>query len=257
MGVVCSDNLFIKDIYESIHPSWIGFLEDGGCEHLNLISKNIDFENMTPPRQRVLNFMKGSLTNVKVVIVGQDPYPQNGVATGRAFEVAGLESWGAKYRNTSLKNILRVLYRLQTGQIKLFKEIVSLIENGKFDILPPHFIFKYWESQGVLLLNSTLTCEIGNPDSHSKLWQGFTDNLFQYISQSNSSAVWFVWGKRALERMSSIKSKKLVSTHPMLCSDKREDDFLYSNETHFEQTKGLVDWIGTKTSGLEGETVEF
>jgi len=86
--------------------------------------------------------------------LGQDPYPQTGVATGRAFEVGTLKSWNQPFKNISLKNILRALYKAYSGQIIKFSQLKEKFDN-EFSVLPPGKLFEHWEKQGVLLLNTS------------------------------------------------------------------------------------------------------
>ena len=72
---------------------------------------------ITPPENLQLRFTSQDLASVKILILGQDPYPQSGVATGRAFEVGTLHSWFDNFRNTSLKNIVRAIYAAKNDNI--------------------------------------------------------------------------------------------------------------------------------------------
>ena len=108
---------------------------------------------ITPPENLQLRFTSQDLSSIKILILGQDPYPQSGVATGRAFEVGTLHSWFDNFRNTSLKNIVRAIYAAKNDKILKFSEIQQEIKNGKFNILPPNELFESLEKQGVLLIS--------------------------------------------------------------------------------------------------------
>ena len=87
------------------------------------------------------------------------------VPTGRSFEVGNLSSWSDKFRQVSLKNIVRLLHKNYNyiedySKIKKFSDIQKEIEVGDFKILPPNKLFDSWEEQGVLCLNVYPTCEI-------------------------------------------------------------------------------------------------
>ncbi|HPB79455.1 MAG TPA: uracil-DNA glycosylase, partial [Sedimentibacter sp.] len=168
------------------HPSWNNFLTDSIILELETIERKIG-SNINPAPENVLRFMKCNLYDIKVVILGQDPYPERGRATGRAFEVGDLTSWNQKFRQVSLKNIIRLIYKNYNGiseysDIKKFSEIQKEIKEGKFSILPPHKIFKSWEKQGVLLLNTYLSVEAGITGSHISIWQKFSEELLKFIS---------------------------------------------------------------------------
>ena len=229
------------------HPSWNNFLTDSIILELETIERKIG-NNINPAPENVLRFMKCNLYDIKVVILGQDPYPETGRATGRAFEVGDLTSWNQKFRQVSLKNIIRLIYKNYNGiseysDIKKFSEIQKEIKEGKFSILPPHKIFKSWEKQGVLLLNTYLSVEAGITGSHISIWQKFSEELLKFISDENRNISWFLWGRMAEEKKQFIKyGKYYISRHPMMCSELYEDDFLRSD--CFKDTMDIINWKG-------------
>jgi uracil-DNA glycosylase len=230
-----------------INSSWTPFFEKLDSSLLDEIETVIlsDAANTTPDMDRVLHFLRTDLTRVKVVILGQDPYPQKGVATGRAFEVGPLKSWTNPFRNTSLRNIVRALYAAHCGDTKTFNEIKKEMNSpGSFNLLPPGELFVHWEKQGVLLLNTSFSCKIGAPGSHSDLWRSFTNKLLMYINSVRPDAIWFLWGNHAREAVGSVRPKNcLITTHPMICQN-RPNDFLFGEKNVFFETRELIDWIG-------------
>lgn len=197
-----------KMLPANIDSSWHAFLNDGGFKMINKIAAETG-KNINPDAENVLRFLKVNLDNVKVVILGQDPYPQKGIATGRAFEVGGLASWRQNFRQISLKNIVRLLHKnynriFSYEDILSFRQIQNEIETGKFPILPPDKLFESWENQGVLLLNTSFTCIPGMPGSHELIWHDFSCRLLSYIS-SRLECHWFLWGKHSQQRMVYIK----------------------------------------------------
>ena len=180
---------------------------------------------------------------VRVVILGQDPYPQPGAATGLAFEVGGLHSWKQPFRQVSLKNIVRLLYASYTGAdpySTAFSDVIAACDRGDFSLLPPDRLFSYWAENGVLLLNTALTCKPGYPGSHALLWQPVVDDLIGYVEEK-AHPVWFLWGKSAGAYADRVQTK-FVSRHPMLCSPNWQDDFL--KNPCFRQTASMMDWLG-------------
>jgi len=238
-----------------VHCSWKNFLTDDIIASLSDIEKKIkENGNYTPSDNKVLLFLEMDLSLIPVLILGQDPYPQEGVATGRCFEVNGLNSWDTKFRNVSLKNIVRSIYKSKTGLEKKYSEILPLLNqgdkisiDGEFKILPPNELFKYWwEKQNVLLLNTAFTCNIGQANSHTKLWAEFTSQLLKYISKENKDIIWFLWGKNAQKVVDGIDIvNKIVNTHPMMCY-KRENDILYGEDNPFAISSNLINWTGCK-----------
>ncbi len=235
-----------------IHSSWKSFLSNDILQLLDKIEGSIRISNATPTTNLILRFLELDLKKIPVVILGQDPYPQEGVATGRAFEVNGLNSWHDKYRNVSLKNILRSIYKAERNEELKYSEILAKLNEGNrlpmdndFLILPPNQLFKYWwEHENVLLLNTAFTCEIGEPNSHSKIWAPFTLALLEYIAHANKNIIWFLWGKNAQKIVEEIHiDNKIETAHPMMCFQ-RDNDILFGQTNPFLKTKHLVNWTG-------------
>jgi len=242
-----NDSLFLSQL-NKIDPDWEKFLTSDRIDLLNNIEKDIQNtqEEFTPPSQKVLRFLETSLREVKVIILGQDPYPQKGVATGRAFEVGTLHSWEDKFSNISLKNIVRAIYHAYNNKYLKYSEIKDELNNF-FYIKPPDKLFSSWENQGVLLLNTSFTCEVGKPNSHEKLWFPFTQQVLRYIATDYPHIIWFLWGNNAKNVVREIPLKNSIeSMHPMMCYNKpgRDNDFLFGKINAFNETKELINWLG-------------
>lgn len=133
---------------------------------------------------------------VKVVILGQDPYHGDGQAHGLSFSVKkGITV------PPSLKNI--------------YKELETDIEGF---ITPSHGNLSQWSEEGVLLLNATLTVRAHQPGSHQgKGWEAFTDQAISQLSQQKSGLVFLLWGKFAQNKSLLIDEQKhtvIKSAHP-------------------------------------------
>jgi uracil-DNA glycosylase len=230
----------------NVHSSWNKFLSDEIRDELKVIDEKIG-RNINPSYENVLRFLMTDLNEIKVVILGQDPYPEKGRATGRAFEVGDLISWNQKFRQVSLKNIIRLIYKNYNNiedynKILKFSEIQKQIIEGNFNISTPDKIFKSWEKQGVLLLNTYFTVECGITGSHISIWEHFSIKLLQFTSEENKNINWFLWGKLAEEKSKYIKNGKFyISRHPMMCSEKYDDDFLRNN--CFKDTMNIINWL--------------
>jgi uracil-DNA glycosylase len=139
---------FLKKIHSPVHTSWNDLLDDETLKEIDEIEEKIKSrgESFTPADPRVFHFMTNDLNDAKVVIIGQDPYPQEGVATGRAFEVSTLKDWNDTFRNVSLKNIVRAVYNACTGDFLTYNNIKQQLNGGLFgngfSILPPDKLFK-------------------------------------------------------------------------------------------------------------------
>jgi uracil-DNA glycosylase len=149
-----------------------------------------------PPRKDIFNaFNLTTPQNVKVVIIGQDPYHGYGQAHGLCFSVKK----GAKIP-PSLRNI--------------FKEL----EDDIGCEIPIHGDLSHWASQGVFLLNTILTVEEKQASSHQGIgWEEFTDKVIQTISDNKEKVVFILWGNYARKKEYLIDSKKhlvIESAHP-------------------------------------------
>ena len=202
-----------------IHPSWKKVLQSEfeSPYFQSLISFVKDEYNKTlcfPPGSLIFNaFDKCPFDKVKVVILGQDPYHGLGQANGLCFSVpAGITF------PPSLKNI--------------FKEI----KNDLNYPIPKSGNLQHWASQGVFLLNATLTVRAHQAGSHQKKgWETFTDRVIQYLSQEKEGIVFLLWGGFAKQKVKFINSQKhmvITSGHPSPLSANR--GFWFGNK-HFSQ----------------------
>jgi uracil-DNA glycosylase len=239
-----NDSLFLKE--QEIHSGWQSFLSDEIINLIASIETRVAQAEYTPAADKVLRFFKVPLPSVKIIILGQDPYPQKGVATGRAFEVGTLKSWRQTFQNVSLKNILRLLYKTYTGNVISFSNLKEELYSN-FPILPPDKLFEHWENQGVLLLNTSFTCKPGHPGSHQKEWKEFTGHLLKFIATERPDVTWFIWGNHAVQATRNLQLKRCVTTmHPMMCYDlpERKNDFLFGNQNGFKAFIREIDWTG-------------
>ncbi len=228
-----------------IHSDWKAFLTEENINIITKIQQEIG-ENYTPPSSKVLRFLEIPLSEVKIIILGQDPYPQPKTATGRAFEVGTLQSWNAPFSNTSLKNILRTVYKAYSGEIIKYSDLKGKFDN-EFPVLPPQKLFKHWEKEGVLLLNTSYTCELGKPGSHKNNWKAFTSHLLNFINDNFSNVTWFLWGNHALGATKEMSvNNSIFCQHPMMCynNEGRDTDFLYGNINCFAEFMNEIDWTG-------------
>ncbi|SHE41283.1 Uracil-DNA glycosylase [Mariniphaga anaerophila] len=238
------DSLFLNG--KKIHSDWFSFLTNENRSLVANIETEVKENGFTPSAENVLRFLSFPLSSAKVIILGQDPYPQPGAATGRAFEVGTLKSWNQPFKNISLKNILRTLYKAYTGGDIKFSQLKEKFDN-EFPVLPPGKLFSHWEKQGVLLLNTSFTCEPGKPGSHQKKWEEFACRLLPYIRDNAPLATWFLWGNHAQAAAGHLHLKRKIETmHPMMCYNKpgRDTDFLFGKVNCFEPFVGEIDWTG-------------
>jgi uracil-DNA glycosylase len=150
-----------------------------------------------PPGPLIFNaFNQTHFNNVKVVILGQDPYHGAGQAHGLSFSVpTGIKP------PPSLVNIYK--------EIQADLGVAMPVDYGNLTM---------WAEQGVLLLNAVLTVRAGEPASHSKIgWMNFTDEVIKKISDEKSGVVFLLWGKFAHQKQELIDETKhhvLKAAHP-------------------------------------------
>ncbi len=233
---------------ERISEFWEDFLTEIRLAELEKIENQLKNQPINPDLDKVLRFLAHDLSQFKVVIIGQDPYPTPGVATGRSFQVKGLDYWMKPFRQTSFRNILRLIYKNyhqieDYDQIPKFNQIKQQIKSGQFKVKNPYDLITDWEKQGVLMLNASFSCLQNQPLSHQELWADFSNKLIEYIDQNNPQIKWFLWGKPAQKLTLLIKNGQIyASRHPMMCSAKYADDFLKSD--CFKATSDQINWRG-------------
>jgi len=162
--------------FEQMHPAWQLWLREVKPT-LDAIEANVLAEDQVlPPLQLVMRAFQEDPKEIKVVIIGQDPYPTPGDAIGLAFAMA---------KGNPIPRSLR----------NIAKELESDV--GVIPKDPSHLDLEQWASQGVLLLNRTLTTRANKAGAHSKLgWDTFTLDALKALV-SNQKIVLLAWGKPA------------------------------------------------------------
>lgn len=178
-----------------------------------------------PPDSEIFSTFKlTSLEDLKVVILGQDPYHGPNQAHGLAFSV-------------------RPGVRVPPSLLNMYKELALEYP----DFTPPqHGDLRSWAKQGVLLLNTVLTVEANQPNSHRHLgWEQFTDQVIRQISLHCQQVVFLLWGSHAQKKAKLIDASQhhiLAAPHPSPLSAHR--GFLGCG--HFLQTNSLLVASGRK-----------
>ncbi|QEY24705.1 uracil-DNA glycosylase [Neisseria animalis] len=148
-----------------------------------------------PPAADVFNAFKATeFHQVKVVILGQDPYHGAGQAHGLAFSV-------------------RPDIAVPPSLVNIYKELADDIEGFQ---IPQHGCLQSWAEQGVLLLNTVLTVRAGQAHSHASLgWEKFTDRVIAQLNQHREHIVFMLWGSHAQKKGAFIdRNRHLVLTAP-------------------------------------------
>lgn len=185
-------------------------------------------ETIFPPKDKIFHaFQVTPYADIKVVILGQDPYHGPGQAHGLSFSVPEPIT-----QPPSLKNIFKAL-------------------SNDLDIDPPqHGNLIKWAQQGVLLLNTVLTVSKGRPQSHGQIgWQSFTDAVITYINDHSEAVVFMLWGAHAQKKKVFINNpnhKVLESVHPSPLSAHRGflgcKHFSQANAWLTKHRRTPIDW---------------
>ena len=208
---------------EQLHPIWIDLLGEK-IELLNAIEDLLHAESYLPSKENVLRALSYDPRNAKVLILGQDPYPNSVDAMGLAFSTKRTDG----KLPASLKNIF--------AELSTDLQIDSPVSG---DLSP-------WCSQGVVLLNRTLTCRVGESDSHRDIgWRPFTYEVVRILA--NLDVVAILWGSSAQELSHLFKPTRLItSVHPSPLSAYRgffgSKPFSKANLLLKLSNKGEINW---------------
>ena len=234
------DNINIKEKKDYFIP----LLEESGWDSVKKLVENSMFDDIiiklinevnqgrrfTPVYKDIFNaFLECPYKDVKVVIIGQDPYPQLGVADGLAFSCSKKGK-----AEKSLQYILK-------------QTIGGFEETGKVMYTPEQCDLKRWANQGVLLLNTALTVQIGKIGSHYTIWSGFINALLQELNKRDDLVIALL-GKKAEEYEMILSNNTIFKvTHPASAAYRGgewdcNDVFNKTNEILKKQDRTCINW---------------
>lgn len=183
-----------------MHPSWKPFLESEFAkpyfqELSRFLHEAYATKTVFPAKAQVFSAFTTDLSEVKVVILGQDPYHTPGAAHGLAFSVPNSQP-------------------IPPSLVNIYKEIDA--EYGRH--ANPTGNLRNWQKQGVLLLNNVLTVEAHQAGSHrGKGWETFTESAIKYLNAQAEHLAFILWGRDARSKKPFIDQNKhlvLESAHP-------------------------------------------
>ncbi len=218
-----------------LSTSWKSILDkEIEKEYFKQLISKVDIEYKTsicyPPKELIFSaFNYCNFEDVKIVIIGQDPYHGDKEANGLCFSVND----GVKIP-PSLRNIFR---EINEDLERVFFPLSGNLEN--------------WAKQGVLLLNATLTVEKNKPGSHQRMgWETFTDSVVKIVSEQKEQVVFLLWGAFAIKKGMNIDTSKhlvLTSGHPSPLSANQgkwfgNKHFSKSNEFLLSINKKPIEW---------------
>lgn len=216
-----------EKLYQRLKPSGWGdklktFIMSSDFDNIlkQLLAEAKDGQRFTPVLKQVFRaFEECPYSELKVVMIGQDPYPYAGVADGIAFSCSN---------DGKVQASLRYMF-------KEIEDTVYPMEGYSWD---PDL--KRWSNQGILVLNSALTTTIGKVGMHYKLWQSFMAFLFDILMYQNPGLVYVFMGKKAQEWADSIPENnfKIFTSHPASAAHNNEER--WDSGDMFNQVKKLV-----------------
>ena len=213
----------MKDLSSQLHPNWRELLGEK-IQLLNGIEKKLQEQNFLPARDQILKALTYDPLLSKVLILGQDPYPNFEDAMGLAFSTA------------------RVSGKLPASLKNIFSELstdLGIDPPTTGDLSP-------WCESGVVLLNRTLTCRVGESDSHSDLgWRDFTLEVVKALAALDAVAI--LWGNSAQEvAYLFAENRRIISPHPSPLSAYRgffgSKPFSRANSALIESGRTPINW---------------
>ena len=204
---------------DEVDPSWRPFFA-GHVDAIDEILSSLDDEEISPRRENVFRAFTFPLDNVRVLILGQDPYPGDGVADGLAFSSPSIPI------PASLRNIY-----------KEYSDDLGLPIPVSADLTP-------WAERGVLLLNRTLTTSVGERNAHlDKGWSSLTLSIAHLLAARDVVAI--LWGNNARE-LAPLFKYRIESAHPSPLSARRgffgSKPFSGASKLLVETGKEPIDW---------------
>jgi uracil-DNA glycosylase len=182
--------------YSSMHPSWQSSLAASESLLGEIQSQVLHLADTTPSPTQIMRAFQQPIDSIKVLLLGQDPYPTQSVACGLAFAV----SPGSKHPQ-SLKNLMK----------ELGTDIPTATNSGELS---------RWSEQGVMLLNSALTTKVGEPGAHAKIWKPFTEAVITALD--TKQLVCLSLGEHAKKLSQAITFGEVIqATHPSPLSASR------------------------------------
>ena len=220
-------------LISDISQDWLEILRPGLEDCYNDVLKSSGgLSNVTPPINKWLEFARLTpLNTIRVVIVGQDPYPSKGASHGLAF--------------SCLNNLPPTLTNIHGAIIKTKAATLDIQEIAERQ----YGNLTAWAKQGVLLINCALTTEINKSGSHMNIWKGYTSRLIRDISSQNRAhpLIFMLWGNHAKTLKEYISNKCIILEylHPSMQNGKKFikcDHFVRSNEIFAEAKMPRIDW---------------
>jgi uracil-DNA glycosylase len=193
----------------------------------SFVADEQEHHTIFPPREKIFTALKlTAYEDVKVLLLGQDPYIQKGQAHGLCFSVEDKQA------------------RIPPSLRNIYKELQDDVK-----VIPPnHANLTAWANQGILMLNVVLTVRAGQSNSHkNKGWESFTDEIIRVVSEKKETVVFVLWGKPAQKKISLIDTVKHIIVQgahpsPLARGFVGSRPFSKINQALREAKRGEIDW---------------
>jgi len=231
----------MKKYLRNADPAWVSsFQRDGVFDEALRKHLSSFLDSYAPGQKNVFRVFQLPLNKIRLVVVGQDPYPQPGAATGRSFEVGNVTAWNQKYRQTSLRNIFIQYCKFAGGKVTNLDTAKQFLEQNPNMLLTPPEFWRTTEGNGVMWLNKALTIDTASKDlkGHIAAWTKFTQHIFRILDAS-PKVKFMIWGNKALEDCREVgisDGKMIVMPHPRVWSSQKGID-LSGLKDLFEKAK--------------------
>jgi uracil-DNA glycosylase len=183
----------------NIDKSWYEFFLKHSYKLSKLLKKLDDLnkeQTIYPPHNMIFTVFEQNINDIKIVLLGQDPYIKEGQAMGLSFSVP--------------KNV-----QIPPSLYNIFKEIKQQFPERNYVFT--HGDLTEWKLRGIFLLNSSLTVESGKSNSHQSKWTWFSDEVIKYIDSKRDNVVFLLFGRNAIDKHIFITNKKnyiITGVHP-------------------------------------------
>ena len=190
----------------NIHESWNPIFE----KHKDLINDNLNyFEELNlhtpiyPPKDKIFRVFSMDINDIKVVLLGQDPYHGKDQADGLAFSV-----------NNHIK--------IPPSLLNIYKEIKNEFPEKNYKFMHGN-LEKWFNDEKIFLLNSSLTVAEGKPAIFMKKWETFTNDIIKYIAENNKKCIFLLLGNYSKDKIKFIEdeSRCVIGVHPSPLSANR------------------------------------
>ena len=194
------------NLFKNVDESWIPLLHSLAYkEPLVNFLNNLSQISYQPELEKIFKVFEMPVKDVKVVILGCDPYPRPGDAIGYSYGIS---------ENSEMPRVLR---NIHMEIICAFSDDNGLLDDNTSNCIldsKKWQTLEHWKEQGIFLLNTALTVETGNAGSHLKYWREFTEAVVSYLSYENPS-IWLLWGTMAEMYKGFIKNPIYIKGYDM------------------------------------------